>query len=165
MARHLKITKTENEKGLTLEFSGSIDENANYSQVGTVKAKKIDFVFKDIDLINSTGIQRWILFMNSLPQGSDIRFMNCPIRVIHQMNIFPKFIGEHTVKVISFHAPYFCSSCDLMQEPIVDVQTDFATLEKSTAPLKNCNKCGQPMEFDDIEEKFFIFLERSRDSK
>lgn len=157
----LMIERTTQGSTLTLKLSGQIDEDANYSSVSASGFKKVVFDFEKIKLINSTGLQRWIKFLESLEKGVDIAFTRCSIRVVTQINMFPGFIAGRNVKVESFFAPYFCEKCDASTDLLVEVAAHAEELTAMKAPRMKCPTCGGEAEFDGIEKKYLVFLKPS----
>lgn len=144
--------------GAVVTLSGQIDEAADYSGIALKDAKRVAFDFEKIKLINSTGLQRWIKFLEGIDKKIEIAFVRCAIRVITQINMFPGFTAGRPVRIESFFAPYFCEACDKSQDLLLDRAKHFPDPAKVVAPKMQCQKCGGPAEFDGIEKKYFIFL-------
>ncbi len=157
----LQITQNNQGDGATLTLNGQIDENADYSSVKFVGLKRLVFDFGGVTLINSTGLQRWVNFLSSIPPGLAVTFVRCPVRVINQINMFPGFTAGRSVGVDSFYAPYFCATCDKSSDVLLDTKKQFPDRTKLTAPPAKCDKCQGSLEFDGIEKKFFVFLKPS----
>lgn len=155
----LVIDQTNDGKGgVTLSLSGQIDEGADYSSVNLTGMKRAAFDFEKIKLINSTGLQRWIKFLEGIDPKVEVAFTRCAIRVVTQINMFPGFLAGRAVKIESFFAPYFCEACDKSHELLLDRTKHFPNPNDVKAPKMQCPKCQGPAEFDGIEKKFFIFL-------
>ena len=144
--------------GLTVKLAGQVDELADYGTIKTTGVKRVAFDFEKIKLINSTGLQRWIQFLNSIDKGVAIAFVRCSIRVITQINMFPGFLGGRQVAIESFFAPYFCEACDASRDLLLDASQQFASGKPPAAPKMKCPTCAGPAEFDGIEKKYFMFL-------
>jgi hypothetical protein len=144
--------------GATVSLIGQIDEASDYSGVDLSGLKRVAFDFEKIKLINSTGLQRWIKFLEGIDKGIEIAFVRCAIRVITQINMFPGFMAGRAVKVESFFAPYFCEACDKSQDLLLERAKHFPDSTQIVAPKMQCQKCGGPAEFDGIVKKYFIFL-------
>lgn len=141
-----------------LMLSGPIDEGSDYSGAHFEGVSEAQFDFSGVTLINSTGLQRWIKFLASIPAGVAISFARCPVRVVNQINMFPGFLAGKNVRVETFFASYYCESCDKSHDVILDTARDFADRTKVAAPAQACPECKAEMEFDGIEKKFFLFL-------
>jgi len=72
--------------------------------------------------------------------------------------MIPNFVGKG--KAVSILAPYFCGECDEEHEILLDIEKDFPDKKAKTAPAQKCPKCQSALEFDDIEDKYFLFLEK-----
>ncbi len=66
------------------------------------------------------------------------------------------FLGHG--KVTSFYAPYFCPKCKKEANVLLSVEA-MARASSAKAPTEKCPTCKGAMEFDDIEEEYFSFLE------
>lgn len=142
---------------MTLVLSGQIDEQADYGGVGPNGAKKVVFDFEHVKLINSTGLQKWIRFLEGIDPKVEMHFARCAIRVVNQINMFPGFVAGRTVKIDSFFAPYFCESCDQSCDILLDSSINAAELSAGKAPKAKCPRCKGVAEFDGIEKKYFLF--------
>lgn len=156
--KSLQIVQKNAEGKALIALIGQIDENADYSGVNFEGVQEACFNFEGISLINSTGLQRWINFLETIPSSMSIRFEKCPVRVIAQINMFPGFVAGRDVQIISFFAPYYCQTCDRSSNVLLDRQTHFPSGDLHSAPHLNCATCKQEMEFDGIEKKYFHFL-------
>jgi len=54
----------------------------------------------------------------------------------------------------SFYAPYFCEKCG--KENKIHVKSE--QVQNRKAPIMECQKCGENMDFDAIEAQYFCFL-------
>jgi hypothetical protein len=66
------------------------------------------------------------------------------------------FRGNATVR--SFYAPYVCESCNREEEKLLDVDTHFANGNVGDPPAFACEKCREPLQFDDLPERYLSFL-------
>lgn len=154
----LTITATVKGDRATLALNGQIDEGADYSAVKWSGLKHLAFDFGGVTLINSTGLQRWVNFLASIPAGLKVTFERCPVRVISQINMFPGFTAGRSVDVTTFFAPYFCARCDKSSDVLLETVKHFSDRTQLRAPTMSCDRCQDALEFDGIEKKFFIFL-------
>jgi anti-anti-sigma regulatory factor len=154
----LTITQKADGETLTLTFAGQIDEAARYDGVSTKGFKRITMDFEKIKLINSTGLQAWIKFFQTVEKAAAVAFVNCSIRLITQINMFPGFMAGRQVRILSFFAPYFCEACDQSCDVLVDATKHGTLLSQTKAPAMQCPRCHGQAEFDGIEKKYFLFL-------
>lgn len=156
--KSLQLNQKQQAGKTTITLVGQIDENSDYSSVAFTGVKEAVFQFEGVSLINSTGLQRWVKFMEAIPASIAVSFEKCPVRVINQINMFPGFLAGRSVSINSFFAPYYCEKCDRSSHILLDAKTHFAKPAPG-APLTRCEKCGGDMEFDGIEKKFFLFMQ------
>lgn len=152
------LTLQDENQHLQLRLIGNIDENVTYPSFDFSLYKELTLDLSGIDLINSTGIQSWIIFFKSIPESININFDKCNIRVINQINQFPGFLDGRKINYKSFFAPYFCEDCDRSIDSLIVVEEHKEDLFNTVAPQFNCS-CNQPLEFDSLEKKYFKFLE------
>lgn len=152
--------RQEPDQSLSLTLAGAIDEEADYSMVKPAGVTSVAFDFEKVKLINSTGLQRWIKFLESFAPTVAMAFRRCSIRTVTQINMFPGFLAGRQVTIESFFAPYFCEACDLSIELLLDYATHKAELDKLKAPKMSCSRCSKEAEFDGIEKKYFVFLKK-----
>ncbi len=140
-----------------VDFAGSIDEEARYDRTNLRECSKVVFNLEGIELINSTGIQKWIAFIDALVGSVFIE--RCSVRIVNQLNMFPGFFGKKVVTMKSLFVPYFCESCDESKHVLVSCdQKSVEFMKSGKCPgLPNCNQCSGSLEFDGIEKKYFAF--------
>jgi hypothetical protein len=120
---------------------------------------ELDFYLQNFRRISSDSIQTWIEFIRTLTGASKIRLHDCPIQFIQQANAISNLL-DHT-EVVSFFAPYLCPKCGLDEERLIDVQADLhdaSGLLHRRPPAVKCIRCAVDLTFDDIPERYFMFL-------
>ncbi len=158
-ASSLTIVKNVSGGALMVSFVGQIDAGADYSSLQFTGVSKAVFNFQGINLINSAGIQKWVKFMESLPDELNIVFEVCPASIVNQINLFANFTGGKKVEFTSFIAPFFCEKCDEENDMLLKAK-DIVSHGDVTVPTPPCPTCGTTMEFDSIEDKYFAFLKK-----
>ena len=164
MTQSLETKQTFKDAKSLISLAGRIDEHADFSQVSFENIKAMLFDFDQVRMINSMGIQAWISFLKRVPKRIAVGFRRCPLRIINQMNLFPDFTAGRPVAVLSFYAPYYCEACDQAASHLLTTKTDFPQGADLLVPSKSCAECGETMEFGAIEEKYLLFLKRSREA-
>lgn len=145
--------------GLTIvEFTGEIDENADFTELKKRLRGPVVFQLAEIRRINSCGVREWVNFVRDLPVVTELTFSHCSPAIVTQLNMIFNFRG--TAKVRSFYAPYICEACGHEEDKLLDVQSQFPG-GKFRAPEFTCEKCGAAMEFDDLPERYLSFLNES----
>lgn len=150
--KRLTISKKLTDGVLNVQLIGSIDEDADLSEILETQASHINFDFNQVELINSCGIREWIKFLDQLSSES-IQYENCPQIIIEQINMVHGFIRPGS-RLKSFYAPYYCEECDKERKAHV-MSND---VKNKKAPKVNCPDCGNEMEFDALEASYFNFL-------
>jgi len=116
------------------------------------------FRLRDFRRIGSDSVQRWIEFVRKLGDVKRLRLLECPSAFIHQANLIPNLLERQ--EVVSFFAPYACQACGLDEEKLIDVAADLDGGKRRLPPTFPCTGCHQPLQFDDLPEQYFSFLDR-----
>jgi hypothetical protein len=139
----------------TVEFTGEIDENADFGELRRRLRGPVVFHLAEVRRINSCGVREWVNFVRDLPGVTELTFSHCSPAIVTQLNMIYNFRGA--AKVRSFYAPYVCDACGHEEEKLLDVQNQFGT-GGSKVPEYACEQCGGAMEFDDLPERYLSFL-------
>lgn len=146
----------------TLKVVGVIDEDNELAGLESkITSGPTVLDLGEIDRINSCGVRDWVNWLGRIEkQGARLVFVNCSPAIVAQINLVHNFTASGVVK--SFYAPYFCKHCE--KEKLLRLET--RELAKSapiaTAPTCRCDECDRPMEFDDMEESYFAFLNNAK---
>lgn len=152
---------TQRDEITYIKLSGVIDEDnelgALVDRIGS-GTSVIDLA--EIERINSCGVRDWVNWLGrSEKKGADIVMVECSPAIVAQINLVNNFVGTGAVK--SFYAPYFCPSCDLEKVLLVDMEEIFGQ-DRPKAPVCRCDECDGVMDFDDMEESYFAFIQTTR---
>jgi hypothetical protein len=139
----------------TVEFTGEIDENADFGELRRRLKGPVVFHLAEVRRINSCGVREWVNFVRDLPGVTELTFTHCSPAIVTQLNMIYNFRGA--AKVRSFYAPYVCDQCGHEDEKLLDVQNQFPS-GPHKVPDYACEQCGAPMEFDDLPERYLSFL-------
>ena len=153
---NLKIQIEEKTDEAIYTFVGDVDEHFRQKDVPRVKKQTITLVLEEINNFNSCGIREWIYLIRDLGELGHIVFKKCSITMIDQINLVPDSLGKGHVE--SFFAPYFCE-CGGETNRLINVAEHMHTIEQKQAPEFNCDDCGKALEFDALEESYFLFVE------
>lgn len=141
-----------------IKLSGVLSAEVDLSPLKQLKGE-IDFNLREFRRISSDSIQTWLDLVRSLRGASKIRLLECPIQFVQQANAISNLLDS--TEVVSFFAPYVCSRCGLDEEQLIDVRRDLYSIQGTLdrkPPTFNCVRCGTAMMFDDIPERYFMFL-------
>ena len=141
-----------------VKLSGVLSAEVDLSPLKQLRGE-IDFNLREFRRISSDSIQTWLDLVRSLRGASKIRLLECPSQFVQQANAISNLLDN--TEVVSFFAPYVCSRCGLDEEQLIDVRRDLYTIHgtlERRPPNFGCVRCGTTMEFDDIPERYFMFL-------
>jgi hypothetical protein len=116
----------------------------------------VTFHLGGIRRINSCGVREWVNFVRDLPEVTKLTFTHCSTAIVTQLNMIYNFRGS--ARILSFYAPYVCESCNVESDKLLDVETQFPQGNIDQVPEFACERCRQPMEFDDLPERYLSFL-------
>ncbi len=139
-----------------LKLSGVIDEdNSLDALLPRLTGNVLVVDSTDVIRINSCGVRDWVNWLSAIHQkGTKVVLIRCSPSIVNQINLVTNFSGHAVVH--SFCAPYYCSSCDRELQKLIE--TDSVLAGSMKAPPFRCNDCGSALEFDDIEESYFAFI-------
>ncbi|HCU25538.1 MAG TPA: hypothetical protein DF383_11035 [Deltaproteobacteria bacterium] len=152
MTPKLKIERRDEAGVSRLILQGVIDENADFSEAFSKLEATAILDLGGITLINSSGVRQWVRAVQNFPKNAKVIYEKCSPRIVEQVNYVADFLGGGSI--VSFDAPYYCPKCK--KETKVLLHTE--SLSSPKAPEQKCPNCGAMMEFDDIEEEYFSFL-------
>ena len=150
---NLKIQITESEQSVVYLFNGDVDENFRHQEVPRIEKPSIIFELSSIRNFNSCGIREWIYFVRDMGKLGNLIFKECSVTVIDQVNMVPDSLGGGAIE--SFFAPYYCETHGEVNR-LISVAEHLTNLTKSISPQFNCD-CGKALEFDALEESYFLF--------
>lgn len=152
----------ERPEGLSVMLRGDITEKTDFgslrAQLGA--GRDIGFNMNGVRYLNSTGIRRWVEFIDSLPPDTSYSFVRCSVAFVTQLGMVSRALGRG--KVVSFLAPYRCDTCDRETEQLLQTASLAIPVGKNlpNPPAFDCTQCGGPLELDEMPERFFAFMQR-----
>jgi len=142
---------------LNVVIAGTIDEDADFTQLSLSGAGEIEIAMAGLKSINSCGIREWIKWMSTAPAAS-ITFNECPKVIVDQINMVDGFLPTNA-KVQSFYVPYYNDDSGSEKNVLFRLGTEFT--ETSVAPPAEVkDEEGNAMEMDVIESKYFKFIKK-----
>ena len=139
-------------------IAGIIDENADLAPLVALGAHPIEVSMRGVRRINSFGVRAWIDAVRKIPSAVALTFVQCPPPVVDQCNMVAGFLGHGVLA--SFFAPMVCAECDEQLDQLF--HTDACRANGGKLPPTPCPRCGRPMEVDDLEEQYLLFVRESR---
>ena len=149
---------------IILELHGRIDENANFKEIRTLKAKSLTINLKGITLMNSVGLRSWIQWVKTLKKIPVVYLENCTTPVMNQMNVLQGFLPLGAV-VNSIEVPYHCENCGHGFSHWAKRGDDYRESSAETegwnkiSEEAECPECGnKKAETDFLPARYFNFL-------
>lgn len=135
-------------------MSGVVDENADLAPLLQLGSKPIRVHLRGVRRINSFGVRAWMDAIRRVPITTQLSFVHCPPPVVDQCNMVQGFLGHG--KLDSFYAPMTCAECDEQIDQLFE--TEVCRANGGKLPATPCPRCGRPMEVDDLEEQYLLFV-------
>ena len=146
----------------TLKVAGVIDEdNELVSLESKLGGGATVLDLADIERINSCGVRDWVNWLGRVEKnGARLVFVNCSPAIVSQLNLVHNFTANGIVK--SFYAPYFCPRCKKEKLLRLEARDLAKQTPVSKAPTCRCDECDGVMDFDEMEESYFAFLNNTK---
>jgi DNA-binding response OmpR family regulator len=137
---------------------GDFTEATRFDELLPAMVGRVVFDTAQVTYMNSLGVRAWCEFLRQARiQGYE--FHACSVPFILQASMVRDVIGRGTVT--SFFAPFHCIGCDHQEERLLQSAAILASgLEP---PVFKCPSCGGALEFDDLPERYFAFLDDGGD--
>lgn len=137
---------------------GDFTEATRFDELLPAMVGRIVFDMAQVTYVNSLGVRAWCEFLRQVRiQGYE--FHACSVPFILQASMVRDMLGRGTVT--SFFAPFHCIGCDHQEERLLQAAAILAA--KLEPPVFRCPSCGGALEFDDLPERYFAFLEDEAD--
>ena len=133
---------------------GDFTEATRFDELLPSMVGRVVFDTAQVTYMNSLGVRAWCEFLRQARiQGYE--FHACSVPFILQASMVRDVIGRGTVT--SFFAPFHCIGCDHQEERLL--QTAAILASNLEPPVFKCPSCGGALEFDDLPERYFAFLQ------
>jgi DNA-binding response OmpR family regulator len=137
---------------------GDFTEATRFDELLPAMVGRVVFDTAQVTYMNSLGVRAWCEFLRQARiQGYE--FHACSVPFILQASMVHDVIGRGTVT--SFFAPFHCIGCDHQEERLI--QTAAILAANLEPPTFKCPNCGGALEFDDLPERYFAFLQDDPD--
>lgn len=137
---------------------GDFTEATRFDELLPAMVGRIVFDMAQVTYMNSLGVRAWCEFLRQARiQGYE--FHACSVPFVLQASMVRDVIGRGTVT--SFFAPFHCISCDHQEERLLQSAAILAS--NLQPPVFKCPNCGGALEFDDLPERYFAFLQDDSD--
>lgn len=143
------------ESPVVVAIRGRITKDAEFSGlVELARQGPLSIDLGGVDLISSTGVREWILFMRSLEGLHAVELQHMAPTMVRQISLVAGFVGPSTVRSILL--PYYCDACGHEQTTPLILEG-----EVKVAEFETCASCGKQAEFDDIVHRYLAFHDGS----
>ncbi len=133
---------------------GDFTEATRFDDLLPQMVGRVVFDMAQVTYMNSLGVRAWCEFLRQARiQGYE--FHACSVPFTLQASMVRDVIGRGTVT--SFFAPFHCIGCDHQEERLLQSAAMLASALQP--PVFKCPSCGGALEFDDLPERYFAFLE------
>lgn len=137
---------------------GDFTEATRFDELMPAMIGRVVFDMAQVTYMNSLGVRAWCEFLRQARiQGYE--FHACSVPFVLQASMVKDVIGRGTVT--SFFAPFHCISCDHQEERLLQSAAILAS--SLEPPVFKCPNCGGALEFDDLPERYFAFLQDDAD--
>jgi DNA-binding response OmpR family regulator len=137
---------------------GDFTEATRFDELLPGMLGRVVFDMAQVTYMNSLGVRAWCEFLRQARiQGYE--FHACSVPFILQASMVKDVIGRGTVT--SFFAPFHCINCDHQEERLLQSAAILAS--NLEPPIFKCPSCGGSLEFDDLPERYFAFLQDDSD--
>jgi CheY-like chemotaxis protein len=144
---------TKDGERIRVVLRGDFTEATRFDELLPAMVGRVLFDTAQVTYMNSLGVRAWCEFLRRAPiQGYE--FHACSVPFVLQASMVRDVIGRGTVT--SFFAPFHCIGCDHQEERLLQSAAILAS--SLQPPVFKCPKCGGPLEFDDLPERYFAFL-------
>ena len=110
----------------------------------------------EVNRISSCGVRDWVNWVHEVDhRGFKVVLIRCSPALVTQINLVTNFVGKATV--YSFFAPYYCPTCDRESQKLLLTES-LSEEVPVRSPSFRCTDCGGALDFDDIEESYFAFI-------
>lgn len=162
----IQLKESDDGNSITYTFSGDVDEYFKQSEVPRVQKSSIIFDLESVKNFNSCGIREWISLVKDIGNLGQLTFVKCSVTMIDQINMVPASLGN--ARIESFYAPYY-RNCQCKGEreenSLLEISKVEDDIQKAVAPNVSCDTCGESLEFDALEESYFLFAGSAADNK
>lgn len=144
-----------------LRLRGVIDEDNHLaSLIPKLSGEVLVVDASEVERINSCGVRDWVNWLHGVEDaGLKVVLIRTSPSIVTQINLVTNFVGGSVV--YSFQAPYYCPACDREYLKLIETEGLLGP-DPARAPAFRCSECGGVLDFDDLEESYFAFINATR---
>lgn len=119
--------------------------------------RELHVEFAESFLLNSLGIQDWILWLSPIAkkEGVKIYLHKCPVSVVQQINLVLNFLPPNA-EVQSFLVPFYSDSTDEAKLVLFEKGVHYKDGKITVPDVRD--SAGEPMSMDVNSKVYFRFL-------
>lgn len=110
----------------------------------------------DVQRITSFGVREWLAMFAGAVHLQDCFLARCSESIVNQLTLIRKFDGGS--QILSFFAPYLCTSCNKPFERLFDRDFDADEIARAAPESVKCPRCDGRGSFDDDPRSYFAFF-------
>lgn len=161
MGDGLEIKREVHGDILWVRLAGNITEDSQIEELAKDLKPFVVLDLLDVKRINSYGIRQWVNVMKKIHgEVKQLVFHRCPPAFVEQFNMISNFGGGGLV--YSFFLPFYCEACDCEELELYSLPGGKTPDDTPELPAPACEKCAKPLQFNDIEDEYFYFLQHQK---
>ncbi|MBX2799238.1 MAG: hypothetical protein KTR31_16305 [Myxococcales bacterium] len=138
--------------GVTVvSLQGELSERFDGVELGRRLRGDVIFDLYGIERITSFGVRGWLTMLKEL-YATRVFLARCSEPFINQVSMIRSFCGPG--RIVSFLAPYACSSCGTEFSALYDAVQDAALIDQRHPAAVACPNCDTAADFNDDPEVF-----------
>ena len=141
-----------------VKVHGRLTEAFKGDALGRTLVGRVVFDLGEVDRVTSFGVREWLAMM-SAARMTECHFIRCSESIVNQLAMIRKFDGN--ARIVSFFAPYLCTSCGSPAERLLDCERDAGELATMAPAPIACPRCENEARFDDDPRSYFSFAAAS----
>ncbi len=151
----LEVTVSVEDHQSHLQLVGYLDGSADLRELVGVVRGRVSIDLEGVTFVNSLGIRSWTRLLRQLKSdGATVILQRCSEAMVMQLNM----IRDARAPVESFFCPYACGRCGLRAPLCIEVEPNRPGLARGAAPEAACPTCQSLMTFDEMPERYLVFL-------
>jgi hypothetical protein len=121
----------------------------------SITTKKLVINMRHVRRFASWGMSEWMDFLRMCGER-DVYVVECSAYALTQLNLVTGLLGH--AKLVSFYAPFRCTSCGVEHETLFLLPRDRDTVRRLHRSEQPCQSCGQPALLEDQPAEFYEVL-------
>lgn len=143
---------------LVVVMQGDFTEAVDFGQLAERLRgeRRVVFDMAGVRYISSAGVKAWGGLIASLT-GKEYVFRHCSVAFASQLAMVPMVLGDG--RVVSLETPYHCPDCQRDDLRLLETKAILCEGAEIIPPSLRCPACTGELEFDDVPNRYFAFLQ------